>query len=252
MLLAIDIGNTSSSIGTYQDSRLTNNWWTETNKEATADQFALLFREFFNMAGCEFDQVDGVAISNVVPSIQHAITSMSKRYFDIKPLCVDYENVGIKIDYPNPSEIGSDRLVNAVAAYHKFKTSAIVVDFGTATTLDYIDKDGAYCGGLITPGIAIANEALYRWTSKLPRVDIVRVNKVLGKSTEVAIQSGVYHGYVGLVDHLIKKLKSEVGGSPNVVATGGLASLIVKDLDIEVDKFLTLNGLRLIWTINNS
>lgn len=252
MLLAIDIGNTSTSIGIFQDSRLTNNWRTETKKKATADQLALLFREFFGMVDLEFGQVTGMAISNVVPSIQHAITSMSKRYFDIEPLCVDHKNVGIKIEYPNPSEIGSDRLVNAVAAHHKFKTSAIVVDFGTATTLDYINKEGAYCGGVITPGIAISNEALYRWTSKLPRVDIVRADKVLGKSTEAAIQSGVYHGYVGLVDHLIKKLESEVGGSPKVVATGGLASLIVKDLEIEVDKFLTLDGLRLIWSMRDS
>lgn len=251
MLLAIDIGNTSTAIGVYRDSELVSHWRTETKKTSTADEFALLFRKFFEMDGYSFDQIEGIAMSNVVPSVQHAITSMSRRYFNVQPLSVNYENAGIKINYPNPSEIGSDRLANAVSAYERYKGPVITIDFGTATTFDYINEGGEYCGGVITPGIAIANEALYRWTSKLPRVDIVRVDDVLGKSTVSAIQSGVYHGYVGLVAHLVEMMKNEVENSPKVIATGGLASLIVGDLGIEVDKFLTLEGLRIIYNRNS-
>lgn len=252
MLLAIDIGNTSTAIGVYKGDELVNHWRAETKKEATADELALLLREFFKMAGHKFEQVMGVAISNVVPSAQHAVYSMSKRYFDKEPLCVNHENAGIEIDYPNPSEIGADRLVNAVAANQKYGSPVIVIDFGTATTFDYVNEKGAYCGGVIAPGIAISNEALYRWTSKLPRVDIKRVENVIGRSTVEAIQSGVYRGYIGLVERLIGDIKKEVNASPNVIATGGLASLVVGDLGIKVDRFLTLEGLRLIWNLNKS
>lgn len=251
MLLAIDIGNTSAAIGVFKGDDLASHWRTETKKKATADELALLFRELFEMAGYRFDQIEGIAISNVVPSLQHAIVSMSRRYFNTEPLCVDAENVGIRINYPNPSEIGADRLVNAVAAYEKHGGPIIIVDFGTATTFDYVDETGAYCGGAIAPGVAVANEALYRWTSKLPRTDIARTDKVVAKSTVEAVQSGVYHGYAGLTERLIEKMKKEVGTSPKVIATGGLASLMVADLGIEVDRFLTLEGLRIIYARNS-
>ena len=247
MLLAIDIGNTSTAIGVYGDGDLLSHWRAKTNKESTADQFALLFREFFDLGNYSFDQVKGVAISNVVPSLTHAIKSMAKRYFKVEPLLVNHENAGLKIDYPNPSEIGADRLVNAVAAYKKYKTAVVVIDFGTATTFDYIDDKGAYCGGAIVPGIMISNEALYRWTSKLPRVDIAKTDKVITKSTVDAIQSGVYHGYVGLVKYMIEKIALEVGSKPHVIAAGGLASLVVEELNIEIDRFLTLEGLRIVF-----
>lgn len=247
MLLAVDIGNTSTAIGIYRSSDLVGHWRTETKKESTADELALLFRKLFEMGGYSFDQIDGIVISNVVPSVQHAIASMSKRYFDIEPFFVTADNAGIEINYPNPSEIGADRLVNAVAAYEKLKGAVIVIDFGTATTFDYIDRNGAYCGGVIAPGIQIANEALYRWTSKLPRVDIKKTDRLISKSTVDAIQSGVYHGYVGLVRGILDGIKKEVGSSPQVIATGGLASLMVEDLGVEVDRFLTLEGLRSIY-----
>lgn len=248
MLLVIDIGNTNTTIGVYDGESLKSNWRTETKKATTADELALLFRDFLSLSHLEFGQIDGIAISNVVPSVQHAFLSMGKRYFDVEPLYIDPSNIGIGIKYPNPAEIGADRLVNAVAAYEKYKKAAIIVDFGTATTFDYVDATGAYCGGVIAPGVAISNEALYQWTSKLPRVDIVAAKDVLGKSTIEAIQSGVYHGYRGLVQHLIDMMKKEVGGDPKIVATGGLASLIVKDLDIEVDRNLTLEGLRIVYS----
>lgn len=247
MLLTIDIGNTSTAIGVYKGQELLSHWRTETKKKSTADEYALTFQKFFEMGGYNFSEVSGIAVSNVVPSVQHAITSMSKRYFNIEPLCVDHQNAGIKIEYPNPSEIGSDRLVNAVAAFKKYGGGVIVIDFGTATTFDYVDSEGAYCGGMITPGIAISNEALYQWTSKLPRVDIIKTDSVIAKSTTQAIQSGVYHGYVGMVKHLIEKMRAEAGKINKVVATGGLASLVVSELDISVDKYLTLEGLRIIY-----
>jgi len=247
MLLAVDIGNTSTQIGVFEGEKLLTNWRAKTNKEATADQMALLMREFFQMAGFRFEEVKGVVISNVVPSQEHAITSMAKRYFKCEPLSVNYENIPIKIDYPNPKEIGADRLVNAYAAFKKFNTSTLVIDFGTATTFDYVDSSGAYAGGVIAPGIKISNEALYQWTSKLPRVDISKTENIIGKTTESAIKSGVYHGYVGLVKHTISKIKEEVNTPFRLLATGGLASLVTIDLDIEIDRFLTLNGLKLIY-----
>jgi len=204
------------------------------------------------MGGHQFDQIDGIAISNVVPSANHAYQSMAGRYFRLEPLIVDHTNAGINIQYPNPQEIGADRLVNAAQAYKEYQRACIVVDFGTATTLDYINEVGTYLGGVIAPGIMIANEALYRWTSKLPRVDVVKCERVLADSTVGAIQSGVYHGYKGLVKHLIDEMKKEVGGNPTVVATGGLASLVVEDMDIPIKRFLTLDGLRTIYTKNHA
>lgn len=248
MLVAVDIGNTSTAIGIYKESELLSYWRTGTKKEFTSDQFALLFRDFFAMKNYEFKNVAGFAVSSVVPSLNHSIASMSKRYFHLEPMCIDSTNVGIKINYPNPVEIGADRLVNAVAAYEKFKSKVIVIDFGTATTFDYVDESGAYCGGAIAPGIAISNEALYHWTSKLPRVDIAKTETIIGKSTTEAIKAGVYNGYVGLVKNILQKMKAETGTDTKVIATGGLASLIVKELDIPVDKFLTLNGIRIAYS----
>lgn len=248
MLLAIDIGNTSTAIGVFNDGVLAANWRAETKKNTTADQMALLYREFFETAGLEFGMINGVAVSNVVPPVEHAVASMAKRYFNIEALFADWRNAGIKIKYPNPSEIGADRLANAVAAYEKFKSAVIVVDFGTATTFDYVDPEGAYVGGVIAPGVAIANEALYRWTSKLPRVEIAKRESVIAKSTVEAIQSGVYNGYIGLVKDILCKMKAEAGTSAKVVATGGLASLIAGGIGIEIERFLTLEGLRVIWT----
>lgn len=250
MLLTIDIGNTNTSVGVYRGDELIANWRTETKKSSTSDELAILFRDFFELSNLNFKNIKGTAISNVVPSLNHAIESMSKKYFNLEPLFVNFTNAGIKINYPNPAEIGADRLANAVAAYEKSKSATIVVDFGTATTFDYIDQTGAYCGGSIAPGIAISNEALYRWTSKLPRVDIAKTKDTVGKTTTEAIQSGVFHGYTGLVMHLIGKMKKEVETNPKVLATGGLASLFVGELGIEVEKFLTLDGLKLIWARN--
>ena len=246
MLLAIDVGNTNTAIGIFDGDNLVANWRTETKKTATADELALLFRDLFELSGFDFGVIDKITISNVVPSVQHAFTSMGVRYFKVAPFVVGPDNIDIKINYPNPQEIGADRLVNALAAYEKHHSAVIIVDFGTATTFDYIDENGAYSGGAIAPGIAIANEALYRWTSKLPRVDIAKTASVVGKTTIEAIQAGVYHGYKGLVSHMIGQMKREVGTSPKVIATGGLASLIVEDMECEIDRFLTLNGLRLI------
>ncbi len=250
MLLTIDVGNTSTAIGIYEASKLLGHWRTETNKKSTADEMALTLRKLFEMGGYQFDQIDGIAISSVVPSANHAYQSMASRYFHLEPLIADYTNVGIEIQYPNPQEIGADRLVNAAEAFREYQRACIIVDFGTATTLDYVNEAGAYIGGTIAPGIMIANEALYRWTSKLPRVDVVKCDRVLANSTVGAIQSGVYHGYKGLVKHLIDEMRKEVGGKPTIVATGGLASLVVEDMDIPIKRFLTLDGLKTIFDRN--
>lgn len=254
MLLVLDVGNTNITIGVYDGDVLAHQWRLGTRSDSTADELAVAIHSFFDLADLKFKKIKGVIISSVVPSMEHALISMVKRYIDFDPLIVSHVNAGIQIKYPNPSEIGADRLVNAVAAFEKFKTSCIIIDFGTATTFDYVDADGAYCGGAITPGIKIANEALYRWAAKLPRVDVFKTDNVVAKSTVEAMQAGVFHGYVGMVEHLIDKMKNETGKSSKVVATGGISSLIaseVRSVDV-IERFLTLDGLKLIWERNRA
>lgn len=253
MLLVIDIGNTNTVMGLYQGETLIHNWRLETKKERTADEWGIFIKELFQFADLKLNQITGVAISNVVPPMQKSILDLCSKYLGHKPVIVGPD---IKIDMPigteNPKEVGADRIVNAIAAFHRYKTDLIIVDFGTATTFDYISKDGEYLGGLIVPGIGISSEALFQRASQLPRVDIKRPEHVIGKNTVECMQSGIYYGYIGMVDAVVERMEAEIGRPTKVIGTGGFSSLIQQDSKklSETLEFLTLEGLKLIYDWN--
>jgi type III pantothenate kinase len=250
MLLVIDAGNTNTSLGVFDGKTLIALWRLTTARSRTVDEYGVHARNLFELAGLDFKAIDAIAIASVVPPLNYTLKTMAETYFHLTPLFVDHSiATGLKILYEPASDVGADRIVDAVAAIEKYGPPCIVVDFGTATTFNAIDSDGRYVGGAITPGIMISSDALFERTAKLPRVDIRRPQKVIGSSTVAAMQSGLYHGFVGLVDGVLRTMRQELGGSPRVIATGGLASLIATGSEfIElVDDTLTLEGLRLIY-----
>jgi type III pantothenate kinase len=250
MLLVIDVGNTNTSLGVYLGSELVAHWRLTTARNRTVDEYGVHARNLFELAGIDFKTIDAIAIASVVPPLNYTLKQMAEVYFHLSPLFVDHTTeTGLEILYDPPSDVGADRIVDAVAAIHKYGSPCIIVDFGTATTFNAINKDGNYLGGAITPGIMISADALFERTAKLPRVDIKRPQKVIGSSTVTAMQSGLYHGYVGLVDGVLRKMIGELGGSPRIVATGGLAPLIATGSELIelVDETLTLEGLRLVY-----
>jgi type III pantothenate kinase len=254
MLLVIDVGNTNTSLGVYQGEELLAHWRLTTNRSRTVDEYGVHARNLFALAGLDFKGINAIAIASVVPPLNYTLKTMAERYFQLSPLFVDDStDTGLKILYNPASDVGADRIVDAVAAIHKYGPPCIIVDFGTATTFDVINQKGEYLGGVITPGITISADALFERTAKLPRVDIKRPQRVVGGSTTEAMQSGLYHGYTGLVDGVLRKIIDEVGGKPKVIATGGLAPLIATGSEfIEVvDDTLTLEGLRLVYEKNS-
>ncbi len=250
MLLVIDVGNTNTVLGIYNDNHLVETWRIRTEKNATADEFHILAAGLFAGSGIESGQIDKTIISSVVPPVVKIIDSFCRKYLDHPPLVVDAECFPeMPILYPNPAELGADRIVNAVAAFRKYQTSLIVIDFGTATTFDAITSKGEYLGGAISPGIMISAEALFQKASKLPRVEnFTAPEKAIGKTTESSMRSGIIYGYAGLVDGIVERMKIEMGTEPRVIATGGLAAIMknaTKSIEA-VEPFLTLEGLRII------
>lgn len=250
MLLVIDVGNTNIVLGVYDGARLVDNWRIWTERDRTSDEYGILVRNLFSSRSLSFGEIDGIAISCVVPPMLNMLLELSQKYFQRQPLIVEFGvDTGIPVLTDNPMEVGADRIVNAVAAYHKYRRSLIVVDFGTATTFDYVSPRGEYMGGAIAPGLGISSEALFMRASKLPRVELVKPKNVVGKNTVHSMQAGIVFGYVGLVDEIVGRMKEEVKTDPKVIATGGLAPLIAgESKSIEaVEEFLTLDGLRLIY-----
>ncbi len=253
MLLVIDIGNTNTVLGLFKGNTLVCDWRIRTEKDTTADELGVLVAHLFTAAEVSLTDVEKTVISSVVPPVDRIYDAFCTKYLKHRPRWIDaLAAQEIRIDYLNPSEIGADRIVNAVAAYKKYKTALIVIDFGTAITFDLISAEGVYTGGIISPGIAIAAEALFQKASKLPRVDLLTPpENLVGHDTESAIKSGIIFGYAGLVDGIVGRIKSEKGGGQwKVIATGGLATLIadVSETIECVEPNLTLEGLRIIGT----
>ena len=253
VLLAIDVGNTNIMLGVYDEEELKMCWRIFTDRRKTSDEYGVLIRNLFQQNGLQAECIDAVIISSVVPSLHYPLEKMIEKYFNILPLMVGPGiKTGLNILYDNPREVGADRVVNAVAAIELYGAPLIIVDFGTATTFDAISEKGDYLGGAIAPGIAISMEALFQKAAKLPRVELVRPLKVIGRDAASCIQSGIIFGFVGQVDGIVKRMVKEFSQKPFVVATGGLAGLIAKESETieEVNPFLTLEGLRIIYRKN--
>src|ERR1700740_344191 len=242
MLLVIDVGNTNTVLGVFARAaaappadetphyeRLVANWRVATSRTSTVDEYGVLFRNLFSMAGLESKGIHGIVVSSVVPPLDSTLREVCERYFKSRPLFIEPGvKTGMPVHYDNPAEVGADRIVNAVAAFEKFGGPCIVVDFGTATTFDCVSPKGEYRGGVITPGLGISADALFERTARLPRVDIRKPPRVIGTTTVGSIQSGLYYGYLGLVDSILERVLAELGPQTKVVATGGLAPLIGK------------------------
>lgn len=253
MLLVIDVGNSNTVLGVYREDELIHDWRIATDKERTVDEYAILVRNLFELSGLTFDQLSAVIISCVVPPLLGGLEALCRKYFNLVPLVVGPGvKTGMPIQYDNPKEVGADRIVNAVAAYEKWHCAMIVVDFGTATTFDVVSASGEYQGGAIAPGVGISAEALFARASKLPRVEFARPAQVVAKNTVASMQSGIFYGYVGLVEGIVARIRAEIGQPLKVIATGGLAGAIsdaTAMVDV-VEPYLTLEGLRILYQRN--
>ena len=257
MLLAIDVGNTNIVLGVFERGTLIQSWRLATLRERTSDEIGIWVSQVFAHRALDAGRIDGIVMSSVVPPVTGTIMTMAQRYFGLTPLNVDSSvDTGLPLLYKHPAEIGADRIVNAVAAYQTYgrdrHVPLIVVDFGTATTFDAVSAKGDYLGGVICPGVQISADALFQRAARLPRVDVRKPCEVIGRSTVGAMESGLYYGYVGLVDGLVRRMKRELGEHAVCVATGGLADVISPDVELieHVDPDLTLQGLRMIWERN--
>jgi type III pantothenate kinase len=253
MIFVIDVGNTNTVMGVYQGPDLVQSWRVRTERNVTEDEFHVLVSNLFAMHAIDTGAFTKTVIACVVPPMMTILDAFCRKYLNQAPIWVDPRNcAAMPILCDNPAEVGADRIVNAVGAYDKYRTSMIIIDFGTATTFDAISAQGEYMGGAISPGIQIASEALFQKASKLPRVDILQPPAhVIGKDTISSIKAGIIFGYAGLVDGMVRRMAREIGGTPKVIATGGLAPLMqdVSETIEHVEATLTLEGL---WIISEA
>ena len=260
MLLVIDIGNTNTVLGVFSKdsgtghySTLVANWRVATVRTRTVDEYGVLFRNLFSMDGLAAEGIHGIVASSVVPPLDSTLRQVCERYFKLSPLFIEPGiKTGMPVHYDNPAEVGADRIVNGVAAFEKYGGPCIVVDFGTATTFDAVSAKGEYLGGVIAPGIGISADALFTHTARLPRVEIKQPPRVIGTNTVGSLQSGLFYGYLGLIDGILERLMDELGEQTQVIATGGLATLFESGSKYikKVDDLLTLEGLRIIYERN--
>ena len=258
MLLAIDVGNTNIVLGVFEGRTLVQSWRLQTLRERTSDELGLLVDGLFAHHHLDKSKVDGLILGSVVPPLTSTTRGMAERYFGLNALIVEPGvNTGMPILYENPAEVGADRIVNAIAAYERFDRTAaprplVVVDFGTATTFDAVSAKGEYLGGAICPGVQISADALFQRAARLPRIDVKKPARIVGRTTVGAMESGLFWGYVAMVEGLVRRMSDELGGDALCVATGGLADVIAPETPLihHVDPDLTLTGLRIVWERN--
>jgi len=255
MLLVVDVGNTNTVLGLFDGAELVHDWRIRTVVDHTVDEYGMLIYNLYKTSRISSRKIRDIIISCVVPPMLNILEPLCGKYFSLKPLIVGPGvKTGMPIFYDNPKEVGADRIVNAVAGYEKYKQDLIIVDFGTATTFDYVSARGEYMGGCITPGIMISSEALFERAAKLPRVELSKPRSIVAKDTVSSMQAGIIYGYAGLVDGICERMKAEVKSNPLVVATGGLAKIVApetKNINV-VDDMLTLEGLRIIYLRNKT
>ncbi len=253
MVFVLDVGNSNIKCGLFEGDKLMSSWRLTTDTERTADEYGISIMSFFRHIGHGADDVEGIIISSVIPSINYTLQHMCSIYFEKKAMIVGPGiKTGLNIQYDNPRELGADRIVSAIAAYALYGGPCIIVDFGTATTFGAVSENGDFLGGAICPGLKISAEALTVNAARLPRVELLRPESVIAKNTIAGMQAGIIYGYVGQVDYIIRRMKQEMGGEPKVVATGGMARLIAQESDEigTVNSLLTLTGLNILYHRN--
>jgi type III pantothenate kinase len=256
MLLAVDVGNTNIVLGVFEDDALAHTWRLQTLRERTADELGLLVDGLFAHHRLDRGRVDGIVLGSVVPPLTATIRAMTELYFGLKALVVDATTAGMPILYERPAEVGADRIVNSIAAYEQFGRGTgrplVVLDFGTATTFDAVTARGEYLGGAICPGVQISADALFQRAARLPRIEVRKPAHVVGRTTVGAMESGLFWGYIGMIEGLIRRMSDELGGEAICVATGGLAPVVAPETALiqHVDPDLTLRGLRMVWERN--